>query len=190
MIVGTNSLSRSLNVGCGPHHAQGWLNTDLVRTDEIRPDVLVTADRPFPFESASFDRAYVGHVLEHVPWHEVPAWLDDLARVLVPGAPVLFVGPDSDAAIECYRTGTATRAQVDGIIEATSPYHGSELRWDADRHHWNCSGPRMAQALRGAGWLDVTDLEIVAGDLLPALDDWPIVSRAPLQCAVSARSPR
>ena len=178
-----------LNVGCGPHYAPGWTNTDLVATDEVRPDVVTSADAPFPFPPASFKRAYVGHVLEHVAWNELPHWLDDLALVLSPGAPAMFVGPDADAAIECYRTGTVSREQVDGIIEALQPYHDGDDRWDGDRHQWNCNGPRMAKALELAGWQDIEIIAVNPGEDLPDLPGWPVVSHAPLQCAVSARAP-
>lgn len=181
--------SKLLNVGCGPHYVPGWTNTDLVANDLIKPDFTVSTDNPFPFRDSSFERAYVGHVVEHVPWHLLPQWMSELSRVLQPGSAVAFIGPDANAAIECYRTGAASRDQVDGIIEALDPYQAGFERWNEDRHHWNCSGPRIAYLLSELNWGEVQDLTPTPGELLPELPGWPVVSHAPLQCAVLATSP-
>lgn len=190
-----------LNVGCGPHYANGWVNTDLVRTDTITPDVVVTADNPFPFPAATFERAYVGHVLEHIPWGDVPDWLDRLARVLVDDAVALFVGPDVIRVLNRWRDHAETWDKVAGIIESTDAYHDGELRWDADRHHWNCHEGRVAAALTACGWRNVTPLGVIE-----PLDDWfrdpgtldghairvagwPLVSDATCQFAVAAKVP-
>ena len=82
-----------------------------------------------------------------------------------------------------------SREQVDGIIEALQPYHGGDGRWDGDRHQWNCNGPRLAIAVELAGWQDIEIIAVNPGEDLPDLPGWPVVSHAPLQCAVSARAP-
>jgi len=131
----------------------------VIETDDVVPDVIVSIENPFPFEDASFDRAYVGHVLEHMPWNEVPGWLDKLTKVLSPSAEVMFVGPDAYRAIEGYRLGRTKWEEMLAIIENVTSYHGGEERWDEDRH------------------------------FLPELGDWPVVSQARCQFAVSANPP-
>ena len=37
-----------LNVGCGTHYAQGWVNADTWETEDTRPDVKVTTWRTIP----------------------------------------------------------------------------------------------------------------------------------------------
>lgn len=107
----------------------------------------------------------------------------------MPGSQVMFVGPDAAAAIECIRAGTATRERVDGMIESRAPFQTGMDRWCADRHHWNCSGPRISEGLGQCGWVEVVDISPATGELLPDLSGWLFVSQAPLQCAVLAGSP-
>lgn len=184
-----------LNVGCGPHYAEGWVNTDVVRIEGvIEPDVVVDPDAPLPFLPESFDRAYVGHIIEHVPWDEVPTFLDALAEVLVPDAPVMFVGPDVDRAIGNYADGTSTWHDVAITMEGPSAYteatgFATATRWDADRHHWNCSEQRVHDLLTHLKWRNVRWWPVDREGLLPELPGWPLVSRARNQFAVSATIP-
>jgi len=80
-----------LNVGCGTHYAQGWVNADTWETDDTKPDVKVTPGQPYPFEDNTFDAIYMGHVLEHIPWLEVSTFLKDMQRIAKPNAPILKV---------------------------------------------------------------------------------------------------
>lgn len=186
-----------LNVGVGPHPTgPDWVDTDLVRVPGIiEPDVLVTPDDPFPFPDGTVERAYLGHVLEHVPWCDVPAFLAELRRVLAPGADVCFVGPDALEAIRLYREGAETLHKVCAVIEGTGAYleacgQWSPLRWDADRHHWNCHQDRVAEVLADQGW-EVEVIERRASGRLDAETirgrGWPLVDDSPSQFSVEAR---
>lgn len=190
-----------LNVGCGPHYAEGWTNTDLVATDRIRPDLVVTEADPFPFPAGSVERAYLGHVLEHVPWGEVPGWLDALAVVLAPDAEVAVVGPDTLRALHRWKAGEEDWAKVAGIIEGPGAYlqhlgldcGPDGYRWAADRHHWNCHEHRVAQILADCGWRDITPLGVGDDGRLDETSirdaGWPLVDGSPCQFAVTARRP-
>lgn len=188
-------MGERLNVGCGPHYAPDWLNTDLVKVEGyIEPDLVVDYSDPFPFDPCTFERAYVGHVLEHVPWDDLPAWLDDLSSVMIPDSPVMFVGPDAYRAIEGYKAGTASWHDVAIIIEERSAYtaetgFANAPRWEADRHHWNCHERRVVELLAGCGWMDIRPYGVLLDGILPELPGWPVVSRASLQFAVQARVP-
>lgn len=183
-------MSRFLNVGCGPHLADGWVNTDVIKTDEINPDIIVTLEDPFPFESGSFDRAYIGHVIEHMPWDSLPGWLDKLALVLSPTAEVMFVGPDSLRAIEGYRLGRTKWEEMLAIIENVTSYHDGQERWTEDRHQWNCFEERVVNLLTNCGWINVEPKGVALGGQLPKLEDWPVVSQARCQFAISANPPQ
>jgi SAM-dependent methyltransferase len=187
-----------LNVGCGPHPAKGWWNTDLVTTDTIRPDQIVDPGDPFPFDKDTFDRVYLGHVLEHVPWERLPAWLAELRRVLRPGGWVMAVGPDALRTIDLYRDGTATRDQLLAVIEGTGAYlaHLGEyepIRWGGDRHHWNCYEQRVVDVLTDAGFDEVTPYPVGEDGRLPDHQirggGWPLVDGSPRQFAVHGRNP-
>ncbi|HEY1119894.1 MAG TPA: hypothetical protein VGE43_19420 [Acidimicrobiales bacterium] len=185
-----------LNVGCGPHYADGWTNTDLIMVPgTIEPDVVVWPDRPFPFEPGEVERAYLGHVLEHVPWDDTPEFLADLRRVLAEDGRVCIVGPDTLEAIRLHAAGREPWGKVAAVIEGTGAYHPDEgrwapMRWDADRHHWNCHEARVAELLADQGWT-VEVIPRLADGRLDAVAirgrGWPLVDDSPSQFSVEAR---
>lgn len=187
----------NLNVGCGPWRADDWVNTDFVRIENyIEPDVVVDPYDPLPFRPNSFERAYVGHCLEHIEWRWVPNFLYLLAEVVTPDGLVMFVGPDVHRVIEGYKDGTATWHQVMVMIEERSAYTEEDgfadtPRWDADRHWWNCSEDRVVDLLLSCGWQEVVRYKLNVDGTLPEELEiaWPIVSRAPFQFAISACPP-
>lgn len=187
-----------VNVGCGPHYAQGWVNTDLVVTDQIRPDVVVTSDDPLPFGSGSVERMYLGHVLEHIPWTQIPAFCARVIEVCQPGAEVMVVGPDAVRTLERWRDGEEDWGAVAAVIEGTGAYLAhlgayTPIRWDGDRHHWNCYEARVVEALTACGFHDVTPLGVLDDGRLDESAicgaGWPLVDASPRQFAVSARCP-
>lgn len=187
-----------LNVGAGPHYAEGWVNTDLVENEHVHPDRIVTAGDPFPFAPATFDRAYCGHVLEHVPWDDLPAWLDELALCLTDDAEVMFVGPDTFRVLDRWKAGDEEWAKVAGVIEGPGAYlehlgERTSYRWGGDRHAWNCHEQRVAMLLEECGWRDVTAWPVLDNGRLDEqrIRDagWPLVAGEPCQFAVSATRP-
>jgi SAM-dependent methyltransferase len=75
-----------LNVGCGRHVLEGWLNLDR----HAGPGVDVVADleslreRPLPLAEGSVDEFLVSHVIEHV--RDSLGLMEELWRVAKPGA--------------------------------------------------------------------------------------------------------
>jgi hypothetical protein len=174
-----------LNVGSGPHRAPPpWWNVDVAYEPElgIVPDQIVELDDPLPFADGDVERAYVGHLLEHLEWARVPDYLAELGRVLAQGAPLVVVGPDVERALQRWKRGLEPWEVVDGCLEGPDSALGA---WAGCRHCWNCTEARVARALELVGFEAVTPLELGA----PELDEWPVVSRAEWQCAVSAVRP-
>jgi hypothetical protein len=183
------NVSRWLNVGCGQHYAPGWHNVDVV----CRPELGITPDQVVParvrldevFPAGGFDRVFLGHVLEHVPWGWVPEFLAGVTRVLAPGGEVLVVGPDCFRVIERWRDGLEPWWLVVQCLEGDSskPGLGDESVWDGARHHWNAHEQRVVDALETAGFVGVTGVPL--GSEL--LNGWPVVLRVEWQCAVYGR---
>lgn len=174
-----------LNIGCGPFYQRGWLNTDLVKDDVITPDLVVEPDDLLPFDDDSFGRVYAGHVLEHIPWKEVPVFLLNVMRVLRSGGELMVVGPDAYRTVELYRLGAEPWDLVESVLENRDSYQPSGTQWEGARHHWNCYESRVVSVLEDAGFLQVTPVPVNA----QALAGWPVVAFPQWQCAVKAVAP-
>ena len=54
-----------LNLGCGQHRMEGYVNAD--REPAVEPDVVMDLEEfPWPFEDNSVEQVNASHVLEHV----------------------------------------------------------------------------------------------------------------------------
>jgi SAM-dependent methyltransferase len=175
-----------VNVGCGPHYATGWINLDVVRLDDIQPDLLLeSGEAPLPFDDNEVDQLYAGHVLEHIPWAQVPAALVEWERVLKPGGRLGLVGPDVMRTIERYAKGLEPLWLVEATLEDDKTFMHDES-WAGARHQWNCYEARVLMLLADLGYTDVRALDMTnAADFV----DWPTVARTEWQFGVEVRMP-
>lgn len=164
-----------LNAGCGTHYANGWVNTDVWDDGETTtPDIRVEPNKPYPFEDNYFDAVFLGHVLEHMAWPDVPAFLQDMRRIAKPNAPFLVCGPDVFKTIQRWAKGQEPWEMVLSTMEHqdinTQP--GREhLWWDGAHHHWNCHNDRVAKLLSQCGFVDIYDVfDIIPKS--PAMRGW------------------
>ena len=160
-----------LNAGCGTHYADGWVNTDVWQNHETRPDVLLKIGEPYPFEDNTFDAVLMSHVLEHIAWPEVSAFLKDMSRVAKPGAPMLIVCPDAYKAIKMWHEGNLPWWLVEAVLEhqhVKPDDIGDNPWWDNAPHHWNAHEKRVETLLKD---LKFVDIENVINDM-PKGDSW------------------
>jgi SAM-dependent methyltransferase len=188
-----------LNVGCGTHYAQGWVNADTWETDDTKPDVKVTPGKPYPFEDSTFDAIYMGHVLEHIPWLEVSTFLKDMQRIAKPNAPMLIVGPDVHKTIKRWKDGQEPWWLVESVMEHLDvpDTHVAGLEWwDGAHHHWNCHETRVEKLLNLLEFNNVVNkFDAIPND--PAgkswFDEenqieWPVVGKYYWQLAFSCKN--
>ncbi|MEM0944513.1 MAG: methyltransferase domain-containing protein, partial [Pseudomonadota bacterium] len=131
---------KGLQIGCGPHRIEGWLNTDLMpmRMPWRAPDPCegswdfpMDITRPLPFPDASLDAIFGEEVIEHIPRSAVFAFLPEAKRVLKPGGVLKLTTPDLDACCKLY-LGQAGDLDVDRL----APFW-LDTEWS--RQHWiNC----------------------------------------------------
>lgn len=162
-----------LNVGCGNHRVDGWVNLDVWAGPGVYPDMLGTATA-LPFRDWSVDAVYCGHVLEHLgPGVELDRALCEIRRVLHPDGRLCVVGPDCDRVL-------ANWAEWGPLWDGVR-YGGD--RWPGDRHQWRSTGPDMLAALRP---FFPTVVEVDVG----VLDDfWPLVDDPGWQFAIVTEAP-
>lgn len=89
-----------LNLGCGSHFHQAWVNINLHSTG---PGVI-THDlyNPLPFNDGEFDAVYHSDVLEHLNKRFVPIFIGECRRVLKPGGILRVATPDLEAICRLY----------------------------------------------------------------------------------------
>jgi hypothetical protein len=91
---------RRLNWGCGDHRASGWINSDI--KDEPGIDLVADIREGLPLESDSIDCAVGIHVLPEFSYPELVPVLEELRRVLKPGATLRLALPDLRRGIDAY----------------------------------------------------------------------------------------
>lgn len=160
-------MNNFLNAGCGTHYAKGWVNTD-VWNDGIttKPDVQVEPGKPYPFEDNYFDAVFLGHVLEHMAWPNVSAFLQDMKRIAKPNAPFLVCGPDVLRTIKRWASGQEPWDMVLSTMEhqdVNAQPEREHLWWDGATHHWNCHHERVWTLLSQNSFSNLVD----AFDMIP-----------------------
>lgn len=177
-----------LNAGCGTHYAQGWVNTDVWVSDTTTPDVQVVPKQPYPFEDDTFDAVFMGHVIEHIPWNDVPRFLKDMSRVAKPNAPMLIVGPDVFKTIKRWKNGEEPWYMVRSVMEHLDMNYQPDREtewWDGAHHHWNCHEERVEALIRSIGFTDIENVfDLVPNDAVgKSWHDqktgitWPVVGK-------------
>ena len=177
---------KGLNVGCGPHRTDfpGWINTDVVRQPGyIEPDLIVTNDDPLPFPAYSFDRIYMGHVLEHIPWEKVVSFLKLAKEALKSDGELMVVCPDINRCLTKYVNGEDSLHWYKGVLEDDMHYQTTESEWFGARHCWNAYEERVERVVNIAGYKNV---QIVDISNTAELAGWPVTSQADWQCVVKA----
>lgn len=163
----------NLHLGSGTHPSEipGWLDLDLCVNDEIKPHVAGSMFA-LPFPDDTFDRIYLGHVLEHLRWEDqLPDGLAEVRRVGKPGGQVMVVGPDIQKGIDTHQPDWLLTAIVSDA-PASSP----------GGHQWVATEGLTVRALERGGFTDANPVN-VADVKRP---EWPNPSQAPWQCAVTA----
>ncbi|GKQ35187.1 hypothetical protein [Streptomyces sp. A012304] len=166
-----------LNVGCGNHYAPGWTNLDPNPGVSVRPDIVGSLT-DLPRSVVCVTAVYLGHVLEHLPYDIVVPALRGLWERCEPGAAVAVVGPDVDRARALHADGAIDQATLDGAVYGAG-------RWAGDVHLWECTEAALLDAAAASGLADVRPVPVDS----PSLDAFPIVSRAPWQCAIHGTVP-
>ena len=105
---------RYLEIGPNPDFLPGkdWDTADIIGDSVTFKFDL--GNPPFPIDDNIYEIIYMSHVLEHIPWHDVPKSLLDIHRILKPGGRVEIIVPDLQKLIAAYIAPTLIKQ--DSII--------------------------------------------------------------------------
>ncbi len=94
---------KRLNMGCGSRHMPGWLNADL----NVGPEIDLAGDvrRGLRLATGSIHYIVAMHMLQDLPYPDIPVVLREFKRVLIPGGVLRLGLPDLDKAIRAYIAG-------------------------------------------------------------------------------------
>jgi predicted SAM-dependent methyltransferase len=129
-----------LNLGCGPNAKDGWVNIDLFND---KADLRLDLREPWPFPDNSVSYIYSEHAFEHFEFHlEVPRFLGQAIRVLVPGGIFDVVVPDTEPVLKAYGDQSATYWSTSTTSTTTSARTANiNTRGMRKRWHEHCSLP-------------------------------------------------
>lgn len=91
-----------INLGCGRHPREGYLNVDMFPGGDLTLDIR----RPLPFESNCCEEILSEHCIEHLDYPDtVTNVLKECCRVLKPGGAMRFSVPDTEWPLKDYVKG-------------------------------------------------------------------------------------
>lgn len=96
---------RRLHWGCGARPAPGWINSDRLPGPGV--DLCGDIREGLALADGAIDYAVAIHVLQDLPWPDIPVALSELKRVIRPGGVLRLGLPDLDRAITAYQRGDA-----------------------------------------------------------------------------------
>jgi SAM-dependent methyltransferase len=116
-----------LNLGCGNHFPEGWINADLDQYwHEEGKDVSLVRGEPLPWENDTFDQIMLFHVLNHVPLDEMDGFLSEVERVLASEGRLLVVDENYPDGVPDYKEDGVADGPPDNVwIDAWLCYAGS-----------------------------------------------------------------
>jgi predicted SAM-dependent methyltransferase len=134
---------RLLNLGCGPHIFEGWVNADDyafkrgLREAAFRPNWRLDITRPWNCPADHWDGVFTEHVLEHVSYSEAIFVMRECLRTMKRGACLRISVPDVRTYVDFYE-GRLSRPQFAPIphpavgISFLTQMHLHRSAWDAD----------------------------------------------------------
>jgi len=132
-----------LNLGCGPHIFQGWVNADDyafkrgLREAAFRPNWRLDITRPWCCRADHWDGVFTEHVLEHVSYSQAVFVLKECLRTLKPGARLRISVPDLRAYVDFYE-GREARPEFALFphpavgVSFLTQMHSHRSAWDTD----------------------------------------------------------
>ena len=136
-----------LNLGCGNHLKDGFINVDIRPTGDVVADV-----RNLPFKKDSVDGIVAVDVFEHIPFAESQSLLDHWCDILKPNGEIYIQTPCLDRIIQYYQeTGHKT---IEGM-EITIACLFGDQNYKENTHYTTTIPPLMDHYMKKAGFINI-----------------------------------
>jgi predicted SAM-dependent methyltransferase len=161
-----------LQLGCGPHHLDGWLPTDLAPQD-LGTAVYLDATRTFPFPDGKFDFIVAEQMIEHLRFAAAMRMLRECHRVLRAGgtlrvstmdvhlARVLLTEPLSDL---LRRYVVWSNTEWEPSCDPDSAVHVFNRMNHEWGHQFLYDAPTLIRAFERCGFTNVTECQLGKSD--------------------------
>lgn len=80
-----------LDIGCGKNKKEGFIGLDQYAIDGV--DVVCDLRKKLPYKDGSVDEIHCSHFLEHLEAKERVAFMNELYRIMRPGAKATIITP-------------------------------------------------------------------------------------------------
>lgn len=80
-----------LDIGCGKNKKEGFTGVDQYAMDGV--DIVMDVREKWPFEDGSIEEVHCSHFIEHLEASERIKFLNELYRVMKPGAKAAIITP-------------------------------------------------------------------------------------------------
>ena len=107
-----------VNLGCGSRIHPMWMNVDIAASHPAVMEYDLADGIPLPDQSC--DAVYNSHMLEHLPKHQVPAFLKECHRVVKRGGIIRIAVPDLEQICRHYLE--SLQGALDGEDGASARY--------------------------------------------------------------------
>lgn len=145
-----------LNLGCGPHVFDGWVNADdyspkrRLRDPSFRPNWALDITRPWKCPDDHWDGIFTEHVLEHVSYSQAVHVFRESLRTLKPDAWIRISVPDLRRYVDFYVGSGHDRSLGDFPHPALAMSFLTQMH--LHRSAWD--GDLLTRVLREAGFAD------------------------------------
>ncbi|TXH58134.1 MAG: methyltransferase domain-containing protein [Desulfurellales bacterium] len=138
-----------LNLGCGKHRLDGFVNVDLTGSDQ---DVDLSVF-PWPWEDGTVEEIVASHVLEHFSKEGGRTFIEECHRVLSEGGVLHIAVPDMDKFINAHLTGDFSPLKGYKWTDLNHLCGGDETEHNpAQRHKYMYSFESLAYTLDNEGF--------------------------------------
>jgi predicted SAM-dependent methyltransferase len=156
---------RLLNLGCGPHIYEGWVNADdyafkrRLRESAFRPNWRLDITRPWRCRDGFFDGLFSEHVIEHVSYSEAVHVFREAFRTLKPGSWIRISVPDLAKYVRFYQG----EPQAPGFEDFPERALGVSFLTQMHMHRSAWDAALMTRVLAEIGFTDTSEVAFGEG---------------------------